>query len=146
MLGDRRHADRILLNQSPLADIASLNHWTVSPDGTTFTSPDEHCALRHTPDAETAWSVQHSVHGGFDTHWNAHFTRDTPAAVVAQFFAHLSTTAAVERTFGEIPFLARDLGDALITPVRGASVNPHVHHAAAQAARSSAARPTGHRR
>ncbi|MEV8351890.1 DUF317 domain-containing protein [Streptomyces niveus] len=63
-------------------------------------------------------------------HWHASFTRDTPERLVSQFFVHLSTTAPVERAFRDVPHLVQGLGDALITPVRGAAVNPHVHHAA----------------
>ncbi|MDO0936408.1 DUF317 domain-containing protein [Streptomyces sp. DG2A-72] len=106
----------------------------------THTSPDGHCTVRHVPDAETAWQVRHSVHDGFDTHWTATFTQDTPQELIAQFFAHLSTSEPVERSLREIPCLARDMGDALITPVRGAAVNPQVHHAIAQAQHTQARR------
>ncbi|MGW2597166.1 hypothetical protein [Streptomyces klenkii] len=84
--------------------------------------------------------IEHSVHDGFDTHWSTRFTADDPPEAVTQFFAHLATSAPVEREFREIPFLARDLGDALITPVRGAAVNPHIHHAATRAAPTHTAR------
>lgn len=72
------------------------------------------------------------MYDGFDTHWDASFTQDTPERLVAQFFAHLATTTPVERAFRDVPYLVQDLDDALITPVRGAAVNPHVHHAGAQ--------------
>ncbi|MGW5442765.1 hypothetical protein [Streptomyces asiaticus] len=42
------------------------------------------------------------------------------------------TFTPVERAFRDIPYLVQDLDDALITPVRGATVNPHVHHAGVQ--------------
>jgi len=140
MLGDQRHSERIHLTRLSIADIATLNHWTASPDGSEFTSADRYCTLRHTLDAETSYAVHNSIHGGFDTEWHANFTIDAPEQVVAQFFAHLSTAEPVEREYREIPYLARDLGDALITPVRGASVNSHAHHHAAQAGRALAAR------
>ncbi|MFD3522221.1 hypothetical protein [Streptomyces sp. NPDC058653] len=38
----------------------------------------------------------------------------------------------MERAFRDVPHLVQGLDDALITPVRGAAVNPHVHHAGAQ--------------
>ncbi|MFI1183568.1 DUF317 domain-containing protein [Streptomyces sp. NPDC020799] len=140
LLGDRRHADRIPITTSSLADIAAQNHWAASIDGRLFTSPDGHRTLRRAPDTETAWRIEHSVHDGFDTHWSTRFTADAPPEAVTQFFAHLATSAPVEREFREIPFLARDLGDALITPVRGAAVNPHIHHAATRAAPTHTAR------
>ncbi|MET9294383.1 DUF317 domain-containing protein [Streptomyces sp. NPDC003077] len=139
-LGDRRHAERIPVTTATLAQIAALNHWTAAPDQTAFASPDGRCVLRHAPDAETAWRFRHAVHDGFDTHWQAIFTRQVPEALVAQFFAHLATPEPVERAFRDIPYLARDLGQALITPVRGAAVSPRVHHAVAQAARTHPAR------
>lgn len=139
LLGDHRHADRIPLTTATLADTAELNRWTASAGNGTFTSPDGHCTLTrdHNPDAEPAVTVTHSVNDGFDTHWTGVFTPDVPERLIAQFFVHLSTTAPVEREFREIPFLAHDLGDALITPVHGGGgLNPHVHHAAAQAGRA----------
>ncbi|WP_078073377.1 DUF317 domain-containing protein [Streptomyces niveus] len=132
LLGDRRHTERIPLTALALTEIAHLNHWAAGEENGTLTSPDRHCLLRHAPGDERPWRFQHHVHDGFDTHWHASFTRDTPERLVAQFFAHLATTAPVERAFRDIPHLVRDLNDALITPVRGAAVNPHVHHAGAQ--------------
>ncbi|MBT2509185.1 DUF317 domain-containing protein [Streptomyces sp. ISL-98] len=132
LLGDRRHADRIPLTTSTLAQIADMNHWQAG-DGT-FTTPDGHCLLQHTPGDETPWRFQHHVYDGFDTHWHATFTQDTPEQLVAQFFTHLATTTPVERAFRDIPYLVQHLDDALITPVRRAAVNPHVHHAGAQLA------------
>ncbi|WP_446038088.1 DUF317 domain-containing protein [Streptomyces sp. SID1121] len=132
--GDHRHIDRIPLATNTLAEIAELNDWRTG-DGT-FTSPDGHCLLRHTPGDETPWRFQHHVYDGFDTHWHASFTQDTPERLVAQFFTHLATTTPVERVFRDVPYLVQRLGDALITPVRGATVNPHVHHAGAQLERA----------
>lgn len=135
LVGDHRHADQIPLTTSALAQIADLNHWR--GDGVTFTSPDGHCLLQHTPGDETPWWFQHHVYDGVDTHWHASFTQDTPERLVAQFLAHLATTTPVERAFRDVPYLVRDLDDALITPVRGAAVNPHVHHAGAQLGRAA---------
>ncbi|MFE7116509.1 DUF317 domain-containing protein [Streptomyces sp. NPDC057654] len=142
LLGDHRHAERIPLTDTDLAETAALNHWTAttSADGTAYTSPDGYCTLRHAPGAETAWRVENSLADGFDTHWSATFTTETPHRVVAQFFAHLTTTAPVEREYREIPYTARDFGDTLITPARTTGVNPQVPHAAAQAAHARAAR------
>ncbi|MEV5843626.1 DUF317 domain-containing protein [Streptomyces sp. NPDC051985] len=131
LAGDFRHADRIPLTTSTLAEIAELNHWRHEDSGT-FTSPDGHCRLKHAPAKETPWRFRHHVYDGFGTHWDASFTQDTPEQPVAQFFAHLSTTAPVERAFPDVPHLVQDLDTAVITPVRGAVANPHVHHAAAQ--------------
>ncbi len=136
LIGDRRHADRIPLTTSALARIAELNHWQPADDGT-VTSPDGHCLLQHTPGHETPWRFEHSVFDGFDTQWQATFTQDTPEQLVTQFFAHLATTEPVERAFHDVPYLVQELDDALITPVRGAAVNPHVHHAAAQLGRAA---------
>ncbi|MGW0710503.1 DUF317 domain-containing protein [Streptomyces sp. NPDC002643] len=135
LTGDTRHAEQIPLTPLTLAQIADLNTWTHTSDedgAESFVSPDGHCTLRHEPGAEISWQANHSVHDGFNTHWTATFTRDTPPQLVAQFFAHLSSPEPVEREFREIPYLARDMGDALITPVHGAAVNPHVHHTIAQ--------------
>lgn len=85
------------------------------------------------------------MYDGFDTHWNASFTRDTPERLVAQFFTHLSTTAPVERAFRDIPHLVQDLNDALITPINGV-VNPHVRHAAAALGHTPAKAPVPHAR
>jgi hypothetical protein len=128
--GDDRHIEQIPLTTSTLAQIADLNHW--SGDGTAYTSPDGHCRLHNNPGEENAWRFRHHVYDGFDTHWDASFTQDTPERLVAQFFAHLATTTPVERAFRDVPYLVQDLDDALITPVREAAVNPHVHHAGAQ--------------
>ncbi|MFH9819713.1 DUF317 domain-containing protein [Streptomyces sp. NPDC017230] len=134
LLGDARHIDRIPLTTTPLAQIAELNHWHREDD--TFTSPDGHCHLQHTPTEDTPWRFRHHVYDGFDTHWDASFTQDTPERLVAQFFTHLAATTPVERTFRDVPYLVQNLDDALITPVHRAAVNPHVHHAAAQLGRA----------
>lgn len=130
LLGDDRHIDRIPLTTAPLVHIADVNHWT--REGVTFTSPDGHCHLKYIGGKETPWRFRHHVHGGFDTHWYAAFTQDTPQRLVAQFFTHLATPTPAERAFGDVPHLVQNLDDALITPVRAAAANPHVHHAAAQ--------------
>jgi hypothetical protein len=135
LIGDRRHADRNPLTTSTLARIAELNHWQRADDGT-LTSPDGHCLLQHAPGHQTPWRFEHSVFDGFDTQWQATFTQDTPEQLVTQFFAHLATTAPVERAFRDVPYLVQELDDALITPVRGAAVNPQVHHVAAQLGRA----------
>lgn len=131
LLGDRRLADHIPLTAMALDQIADMNHWHPA-DGGTLSSPDGHCLLHRAPDNEIAWRFEHSVFDGFDTHWHATFTQATPEPLVAQFFAHLSTTNPVERIFRDVPYLVQDLEDALITPVRGTSVPAHVHHACAQ--------------
>jgi hypothetical protein len=57
LLGDHRHAERIPLASSALAQIADLSHW--HDHGSTFASPDGHCHchchLHHTPGDETPW-------------------------------------------------------------------------------------------
>ncbi|MFD3589790.1 DUF317 domain-containing protein [Streptomyces sp. NPDC058683] len=100
--------------------------------GGVFTSPDGHCHLQHTPAQQTPWRFRHHVYDGFDTHWGASFTQETPEEVIAQFFTHLATTTPVERTFRDLPYLVQDLDDVLITAVRPSTVNPHVDHADAQ--------------
>ncbi|WP_198358303.1 DUF317 domain-containing protein [Streptomyces fildesensis] len=142
LLGDTRHADRIPLTTNTLAQTAELNGWAIVRAGpiTLFTSPDEHCHLRHEPDTEVPWRFEHSLYEGFDTEWNATFTRDTPERLVAQFFTHLASDEPVERVLKEVPFLVQNSDSALITPVSGAAVSPHAHHAVAQAARAHADR------
>jgi hypothetical protein len=135
LLGDDRHIEQIPLTNSTVAQIAALNHW--GREGSTFASPDGHCHLQHIPGEQTTpWRFRHHVYEGFDTHWDASFTQDTPERLVAQFFTHIATTTPVERTFCDVPFLVQGLDDALITPVRAATVNPHVHHAGAQLGRA----------
>lgn len=134
LLGDDRHAEQIPLATGSLAEIADLNNWR--EDNGSFVSPDGHCVLHHHPGNETPWFFRHHVYDGVDTHWDASFTQDTPHRLVAQFFTHLATTAPVERTFRDVPLLVQNLNEALITPVRAAPVNPHVHHAAAQLGRA----------
>lgn len=138
LLGDTRHCERIALTTSTLPQTAKANDWRTTAEGsaTVITSPDGHCELRHTPDADNRWTFRSSLHDGFDTEWTATFTRDTPVRAVAQFFAHLASTEPVQRAFKEIPYLVQVSPSSLITPVTGASVNPHVHHAVAQAAQA----------
>ncbi|MCZ4101795.1 DUF317 domain-containing protein [Streptomyces sp. H39-C1] len=142
LLGDTRHADRIPLTTSTLAQTAELNGWRIVRAGpiTLLTSPDEHCHLRHEPDTEVPWRFEHSLYEGFDTEWSVTFTRDAPEYLVAQFFAHLASDVPVERVFNEVPFLVQHSDSALVTPVNGAAVNPHAHHAVAHAARAHADR------
>jgi hypothetical protein len=138
LLGDVRHAERIPITTSPLAHPAALNGWKMTSDGptTTFTSSDGYCALTHVPDAEIRWRVRHSLPDAPLTGWNATFTRAAPTRLVAQFFAHLTSIIPVERVFGDLPFLVQHDSHAVITPVRDAAVNPHVHHAVVQAAKA----------
>ncbi|MCM2410754.1 DUF317 domain-containing protein [Streptomyces sp. RKAG290] len=103
-----------------------------------MTSPDEHCTVEHTADPVHPWQITHSVFDGFDTRWTATFTPDAPRRLVAQFFTHLTSSIPAERVYREVPFLVQIDDRALITPVKGAAVNPHAHHAVAQAARAHA--------
>ncbi|MGX1759937.1 DUF317 domain-containing protein [Streptomyces lydicus] len=138
LMSDARHAKRIPLTTNTLAQTADLHSWTAAAEGTAtvFTSADGHCALTHEPDSEMPWRVEHSVYDGFDTHWSATFTQDTPEQLVAQFFTHLASTTPVERVFREVPYLVQGYSGALITSVQGAAVNAHVHHAVAQVAQA----------
>ncbi|WP_326812269.1 DUF317 domain-containing protein [Streptomyces scopuliridis] len=140
LLGDHRHAERIPLTTTSPSATAATHRWTAESDGTVFTSPDGHCTLRCTPDDEAAWTVSHSVYGRISTEWSAVFTRDAPERLFAQFFAHLASNDPVERVFNDVPRRVQHSESALITPVRGAAVNPHTHHAVAQAARAHADR------
>lgn len=126
LLGDARHADRIPITDMPLDQLAELNGWSAE-DGA-LTSPDLYCRLKHTPGEEIAWQVEHFYHEGAPL---ATFTRDTPECLVRNFFSHLATPMAVERVFADIPFGPRLGRNTLITPVRGAAVNPQIHHALA---------------
>ncbi|MFC8708856.1 MULTISPECIES: DUF317 domain-containing protein [unclassified Streptomyces] len=103
--------------------------------------PDRHCELAHTPDTENRWTIRSSLYDGFDTDWTATFTRDTPVRAVGQSFAHLATTEPVERVFAEVPHLVQMSSSAVITPVTGASVTPHVHHAVVQATQAHTGSP-----
>ncbi|MFD7013897.1 DUF317 domain-containing protein [Streptomyces sp. NPDC059928] len=127
LLGDARHADRIPITDIPLEQIAELNHW--SAHGNVLTSPDHYCRLEHTPGQEIAWQVEHLYYEGAPL---ATFTQDTPEGLVANFFSHLAAPMAVERAFADIPLSTRYEHTALITPVRGTAVNPHIHHTLAQ--------------
>jgi hypothetical protein len=141
LLGDTRHSDRIALTTSTIMQTANANGWKTTTNGpaTVISSPDGHCTLTHTPDAETRWSFRSSLHDGFDTDWSATFTRDTPVRAVGQFFAHLASTEPVQRAFKEVPYLVQISPSSLITPVAGASVNPRLQHAAVQAAQAHTA-------
>ncbi|WKX23306.1 MULTISPECIES: DUF317 domain-containing protein [unclassified Streptomyces] len=39
--------------------------------------------MQHTPAEDTPWRFRHHVYDGFDTHWDASFTQDTPERLVA---------------------------------------------------------------
>ncbi|MEV4341902.1 DUF317 domain-containing protein [Streptomyces sp. NPDC049590] len=142
-LGDARHADRLPLTTTALDQTAALNGWaaTHTEATTVYTSPDGHCVLTHEPDSELPWRFTHSVYDGFDTEWTATVSRDAPEELARQFFAHLANPAPVERLFKDLPYLVQNGSGALITPATTAPVSPHVHHAAAQAARAHAGRP-----
>ncbi|MCL7493820.1 DUF317 domain-containing protein [Streptomyces sp. MCA2] len=127
LLGDVRHADRIPITDMSLDQIAELNDWSAE-DGA-LTSPDLYCRLQHTPGEEIAWQVEHVYFEGAPL---ATFTQDTPECLVRNFFSHLTAPMAVERVFADVPLSTRHGRTALITPVRGAAVNAHVHHALAQ--------------
>ncbi|MFD3420115.1 MULTISPECIES: DUF317 domain-containing protein [Streptomyces] len=127
LLGDARHADRIPITDMPLDQLAELNGW--SAEDSLLTSPDLYCRLEHTPGEETAWQVEHVCHEGAPL---ATFTQDTPECLVRNFFAYLAAPMAVERVFSDIPPSTRRGHTALITPVRGAPVRPHLHRALAQ--------------
>ncbi|MFE4331411.1 DUF317 domain-containing protein [Streptomyces sp. NPDC056831] len=136
LLGDRRHADRIPLATEAVATIATGSDWTwkATAAGGEWVSPDGHCTVQHTADADVPWTVSHSVYDGFDTHWSASFTRNVPEPLIAQFVSHLSDTTPVERQLSEIPALATS--SALITPARSDGVTPRALHAAAQIGRA----------
>ncbi|MGW2917785.1 DUF317 domain-containing protein [Streptomyces angustmyceticus] len=127
LLGDARHADRIPITDMPLSQIAELNGWSAE-DGV-LTSPDLYCRLQHTPGQEIAWQAEHAYFEGAPL---ATFTQDTPECLVGNFFSHLTAPMAVERAYADIPLSTVHGKSALITPVRGTAVNPHVHHALAQ--------------
>ncbi|WP_405421536.1 DUF317 domain-containing protein [Streptomyces erythrochromogenes] len=132
LLGDHRHAERIPISPLSLREIAVAAQWVRAPDNSAYSSPDTHCSVFHRPRPGIAWSFEHAIHDGFDTHWTATFTDTVPIALVAQFFSHLVSSEPVEREYREIPFLARDLASAIITPVDSAGLGAHVHHALAQ--------------
>ncbi|MEV0577106.1 DUF317 domain-containing protein [Streptomyces sp. NPDC050392] len=138
LLGDRRHTDRIPLPTESVAHLAEASGWSVTATaaGVAWKSPDEHCAVEHSADPDHPWQIAHSVYDGFDTHWTATFTPDVPDQLVAQFFTHLVSSIPVERVYREVPFLVQTSNSALITPVKNAAVNPHTHHAVAQATRT----------
>ncbi|MGW1224879.1 DUF317 domain-containing protein [Streptomyces sp. NPDC002530] len=129
-LGDDRHAEQIPVTRVPLDRLAALNAW--SADGNSFVSPDRYCRIEHTSDADGAWKVEHVY---FEKEPLATFTPRTPEHLVGNFFAHLAAPIAVERAFVDIPLSTRYENSALITPVRGAAINPGVAHALAQLGR-----------
>ncbi|GHD79522.1 hypothetical protein GCM10010336_61710 [Streptomyces goshikiensis] len=59
-------------------------------------------------------------------------TEAVPVPLVAQFFSHLASSLPVERQYREIPYLARELGAAIITPAQSVGLGAEVHHALAQ--------------
>ncbi|MGW5868235.1 DUF317 domain-containing protein [Streptomyces sp. NPDC055239] len=132
LLGDTRHAERIPVTDRPLDELAELNDW--SSEHGSFISPDLYCRLQYAPDAEIAWQVAHLY---FDNAPLATFTQETPQRLVGNFFAHLAAPTAVERVFADVPLSTRYEHSGLITPVRGAAINPHVDHALAQLTRSN---------
>ncbi|MCZ1006869.1 DUF317 domain-containing protein [Streptomyces lydicus] len=127
LLGDARHADRIPITDMSLDKLAELNGWSAE-DGV-LTSPDLYCRMEHMPAEEIAWQVEHVYFEGAPL---ATFTQDTPECLVGQFFSHLTAPMAVERAYADIPLSTLHGKSALITPVRGTAVNPHVHRALAQ--------------
>ena len=135
LLGDARHAESIPITDITLEQLAELND--CSADGGTLTSPDLYCSLRHTPGEDISWQVEHLYYE--DTPL-ATFTQDTPEALVRNFFAHLAMPLAVERAYADVLLSTRHADSALITPVRGASVSPHVHHALTRLDRATARR------
>ncbi|WP_326731791.1 DUF317 domain-containing protein [Streptomyces phaeochromogenes] len=130
LLGDTRYTERIPITDMPLDQLAELNDWSV--EGGVLTSPDLYCRLEYTPDEEIAWQVEHLYYENAPL---ATFTQDTPEGLVLNFFAHLAIPTAVERAFADVPLSTRYEHRSLITPVRGASINPHADHALAQLAR-----------
>ncbi|MFJ6752152.1 DUF317 domain-containing protein [Streptomyces sp. NPDC091266] len=127
LLGDARYTERIPITDMSLDQLAELNDWSV--EGGVLTSPDLYCRLEYTPDEEIAWQVEHLYYENAPL---ATFTQDTPEGLVGNFFSHLATPMAVERAFADVPLSTRHEHSALVTPVRGAAIDPHVHHALAQ--------------
>ncbi|MEU8784815.1 DUF317 domain-containing protein [Streptomyces sp. NPDC048637] len=127
VLGDARHSERIPITDMPLDQLTELNGW--SAEDNVLTSPDLYCRLEHTPGQEITWQVEHVYFEGAPL---ATFTQDTPECLVRQFFSHLTAPMGVERVFADIPLSTLQANSALITPVRGAAVNAHIHHALAQ--------------
>ncbi|MFK0121157.1 DUF317 domain-containing protein [Streptomyces sp. NPDC090994] len=131
ILGDRRHADRISLTATGRPQTADFSGWTRTRGerSTTYTSADGHCSLTDQPDDQLRWQIRSSLFDGFDTQWTAAFTRAVPSRLVVQFFAHLVADTPVERTYGDLPHLVQRSTNVVITPIRRAAINPHVHHA-----------------
>ncbi|MFJ7527964.1 DUF317 domain-containing protein [Streptomyces griseus] len=136
LLGDDRYADRIPVTDRTTARLARASGWSVRgiTHGVTWTSPDGHCTADHTGGTEHVWQFTHSVHDGFDTHWTATFTVDTPERVTAQFMAHLSDDRPVQRHFEDIPVLARS--SAAITALSTSGLGAHTVNAVAQLGRA----------
>ncbi|MEV3898403.1 DUF317 domain-containing protein [Streptomyces anulatus] len=136
MLGDDQYADRIPVTDQTTANAARAGGWSVrgTIDGATWTSPDGHCTAEHTAGTEHVWYFKHSVLDGFDTHWTASFTVDTPERVTAQFMAHLVDDRPVLRHFEDVPILAR--GAAVITPLSLGGLGGHTVHAVEQVGRT----------
>ncbi|MFE5647558.1 DUF317 domain-containing protein [Streptomyces cyaneofuscatus] len=136
MLGDDRYADRIPVTDQTTASLAREGGWSVrgTRQGATWTSPDGHCTAEHTAGTEHVWHIKHSVLDGFDTHWSAAFTVDTPERVTAQFMAHLTDDRPVLRHFEDVPALAR--GAAVITPLSIGGLGAHTVHAVDQVGRA----------
>ncbi|WP_327352869.1 DUF317 domain-containing protein [Streptomyces sp. NBC_01304] len=127
LLGDTRHAEQIPITDMPVDQLATLHLWTV--EDRVLTSPDWYCQLLHTPEEDVSWQA---VHAYFENQPLATFTRDVPEGLVRNFFANLAAPIAVERAFRDIPLSSLDEQSALITPVRGAAINPQVAHALAR--------------
>ncbi|WP_055630885.1 DUF317 domain-containing protein [Streptomyces hirsutus] len=138
LLGDPRHFDRIPLATESVTHLAKTSGWEgkATTAGMTWTSPDGHCTVEHSTDPVHPWQIEHSVCDGFDKHWTATFTPEAPERLVAQLFTHLATNTPVEHAFRDVPNLVQNLNGALITPVRGAAVNPHAHHVGAPISRT----------
>lgn len=134
LLGDARHAEQIPLTDQPLNRLAALNNWNT--EDAVLTSPDGYCQLVHTPEDEEdiTWRVRHAF---FEAEPLATFTRDVPERLVSNFFAHLATPIPVERTVAHVPLSTRYNHSSLMTPVRAAVINPHVHHALTQLDRAA---------
>ncbi|MFE0772162.1 DUF317 domain-containing protein [Streptomyces sp. NPDC058861] len=132
LLTNIRHPDRIGLSDYTVAELARLYDWTTADNasGVSFTSPDGHCTVRHTPGTEQPWYAEHSVRDGVGTRWHVAFEGEVPDALARQFFLYLATDVPVERTLEDIPRLAR--GQAQMTPLGGkppsGALGPQLSH------------------
>lgn len=113
LLGEARRAAPVPLPQHTIAEIAHRHGWTAN--GAAFVSPDGHCTLRRQPESTVAWTSEHALYGAEGTQWTTRFTGEIPVDLVAEFFAHLSTPAPVQRTIGHLHHLA--LTSARLTPL-----------------------------